>query len=105
MTRSFLAEMGKRLRERRQELHLTQNETAELLEISLNFYGDIERGKRRLSLERVVLCHDRLGLDPTYLLTGVRPIEIGISNYLKDCPQKKRFDLEQLIKYACNLYK
>ncbi len=104
-TSNFLLEIGERLRERRYEMHMTQAEAAELLELSLSFYGQIERGNRRLSLENVIMCRNKLMIDPTYLLTGIRPLEIGISNYLKDCPKEKRYDFEQLIKYAANLYK
>lgn len=102
---NFLMEIGERLRERRSELHITQAVAAELLGISHSFYGQIERGTRRLSLEDIVICRDKLGMDPTYLLTGIRPLEITISNYLQDCPKEIRYDFEQLIKYAANLYK
>lgn len=104
-TSKFLMRMGERLRERRSELHITQAEAAELLGLSLSFYGQIERGARKLSLEDLVLCQDKLGIDPTYLLTGIRPLEKVVSNYLEDCPNENRYDFEQMIKYAANLYK
>lgn len=102
---SLLNGIGKRLRERRKELNITQAEASELLGLSLSFYGQLERGKRRLSLEKILLCRDKLGIDPTYLLTGIRPVEMIISSFLNDCPKEKRYDFEQLIKYAANLYK
>lgn len=101
----LLIEIGERLREHRTELNITQAKAAELLSMSISFYGQIERGKRRLSLEKLVMCHSKLGIDPTYLLTGIRPLEIGVSNCLRDCPKEKRFDMEQLIRYASELYR
>ena len=38
-----LVEMGERLRRQRKKMKMTQEETAELLEISTTFYGEIER--------------------------------------------------------------
>lgn len=105
MTSSLLFDIGNRLKERRLELRLTQRKIADILEVSLNFYGEIERGTKRISLEKIVLAHERLGLDPTYLLTGIKPSSINLNRLLLECPQEKRFDFEQLIKYASNLYK
>lgn len=104
-TSKFLMEMGERLRECRSELHITQAEAAELLGLSLSFYGQIERGARKLSLEDLVLCEDKLGINSRYLLTGIRPLEQVVSDYLGDCPNEIRYDFEQMIKYAANLYK
>lgn len=102
---SVLLEIGERLRECRIQMRLTQNQAAEILEISKNYYGQIERGQKQLTIEKILLCHKRFKIDPTYLLTGIRPLETNISHYLEDCPREKRFQLEQLIKYACELYK
>lgn len=41
-----LVEMGERLRRQRKKMKMTQEETAELLEISTTFYGEIERGNK-----------------------------------------------------------
>ena len=46
----LLVEIGDRLRLRRNELGLTQKETAKLLEVSETFYGEVERGNRKLSI-------------------------------------------------------
>ena len=97
--------IGKRLRERRKELHFTQIVVADKLGMSLNFYGEIERGRKRLSLEKLALAIDQLGIDPVYILTGTKRLELNISDHLSDCPKEKQFDMEQLIKHASNLYK
>ena len=65
-----LVEIGERLRRQRKKLKMTQEDTAELLEMSTTFYGEIERGNKRLSIEKILLVYERMGLDPTYLLTG-----------------------------------
>ena len=100
-----LHDIGERLKKHRKENNLTQSETAKLLEMSLNFYGDIERGKCRLSIEKIILVYERLGIDPTYLLTGEEPPTVSFYDLIKDCPKDKIFDMEQIVRYASNLYR
>lgn len=101
----ILLSIGARLKNWRKENGFTQAETASLLEMSLNFYGDIERGKCRLSIEKIILAHERLGIDPTYLLTGEEHQTVGFYDIIKDCPKDKVFDMEQIVRYASNLYR
>lgn len=101
----ILHKIGERLKKHRKENKLTQSETAKLLGMSLNFYGDIERGKCRLSIEKIILVYERLGMDPTYLLTGEERPRCGFYDLIKDCPKDKVFDMEQIIRYASNLYR
>lgn len=56
-----LVEMGERLRRQRKKMKMTQEETAELLEISTTFYGEIERGNKRLSIEKNIACIQKNG--------------------------------------------
>lgn len=101
----LLLNIGMRLKNWRKENGFTQAETASLLEMSLNFYGDIERGKCRLSIEKIILAYERLGIDPTYLLTGEEHSTVGFYDIIKDCPKDKIFDMEQIVRYASNLYR
>lgn len=100
-----LREIGTRLREYRKSKGLTQAQTAALLEMSLNFYGDIERGKCRLSIEKIVLAYEKLGLDPTFLLTGEKQPQVSFYDLIRDCPKDKIFDMDQIVRYASNLYR
>ena len=101
---NLLSDMGKRLREYRKSLKMTQQKVAEILDMSLNFYGQIERGESRLSLEKMLLLHEKLGFDPTYLLTGKRT-DATLNDFLADYPKDKIFELmEQVLKHAGKLY-
>lgn len=105
MSSELLIDIGDRIKERRLELGITQRQAADLLDISLNFYGEIERGNKRISLEKIVLVYEKMNLDPTYLLTGIKQPLFNLNRLISECPKEKRFDFEQLIKYASNLYK
>ena len=69
MATDLYVEIGERLRLQRRKMGLTQEQTAELLGISSTYYGEIERGNRKLSVQRVLTVYEKMGLEPTYLLT------------------------------------
>lgn len=60
--------LGKRIREERQHLNLTQAQLAEDIDISDTYMGAIERGERSLTLDTLVRLVNRLGVTVDYLL-------------------------------------
>lgn len=92
----ILVQIGKRLYKRRKEMGLTQEAMAERLGMSLTFYGEIERGRKRLSIEKILLVYERTGMDPDYLLTGKGLLDQAVMEIFKDCPEEKRPVLEQI---------
>ena len=98
-------EMGKRLRILRMELSYTQDQMSEILEMSCAYYGKVERGIHGLSLEKLVLVNKKLDMDINYLLTGNRRGQVALEKVIDECPKNKRYDMEQLIKYAIHLAK
>lgn len=100
--RELCINIGNRLLIKRRELHFTQEQMAEVLGVSTGFYGMIERGEKAPSLEKLVIIYERLGTDITYLLTGDEKEETVI-NYIERCPKEKRYDFEQMMKYALKL--
>ncbi len=61
--------MGKRIREERQRLNLTQAQLAEDIDISDTYMGAIERGERSLTLDTLVRLVNRLGVTVDYMLS------------------------------------
>ena len=93
----ILVHIGKRLCKRRKEMGLTQEAMAERLGMSLTFYGGIERGRKRLSIEKILLVYEQTGMDPDYLLTGKGPLDQAVMEIFKSCPEEKRPVLEQIL--------
>ncbi len=54
MHESFYNSLGKNIKARRKECHLTQQELADKLDLSLNFVGKIEVAFSRPSLETLI---------------------------------------------------
>ena len=61
--------LGKRIREERLKLNLTQAQLAEAIDISDTYMGAIERGERSLTLDTLVRLVNRLGVTVDYLLS------------------------------------
>lgn len=60
--------LGKRIREERKRLNLTQAQLAEAIDISDTYMGAIERGERSLTLDTLVRLVNRLGVTVDYML-------------------------------------
>lgn len=97
-------EIGNRLRELREEMELTQKDAAGLLGISETFYGEIERGHKRLSIEKLVLLRRNMGADLTYILTGDRFTPEFLYEIYRQCPEEKRDMMEELFREIPGLY-
>ncbi len=61
--------LGKRIREERLRMNLTQEILAEDVELTTAYIGQIERGERNLTLESLIKVANRLGVTVDYLLS------------------------------------
>ena len=62
--------IGKTIRERRQQLNITQQTLADLAEVSINTLVAIERGTGNPSLSTMIKILDTLGLEIKVQLKG-----------------------------------
>lgn len=98
-------EIGQRLRLARIRKGYTQEQVAEKLEMNTAYYGKVERGISGLTLLNIKRISEILDLDIHFLITGETGNDFNYEGLLKECPMEKRFDFEQVIKYALNLAK
>lgn len=63
-------QIGSRIRKARTELRLTQEEASERCDITNSFYGNIERGDKKMSVETLVKISKGLGVSLDYLVYG-----------------------------------
>ena len=63
-------EIGRRAAKRRRILNLTQEELAELADLSKTHIQNIERGSSKCSVESLMRLSDALQVTPDYLLSG-----------------------------------
>lgn len=67
------AAFGVRVRERRLALGKSQEQLAADSELHWSFLGQVERGRRNLTLHNILKVADALDIDPGELVTGLRP--------------------------------
>jgi transcriptional regulator with XRE-family HTH domain len=65
------AEFGRRVRARRNELGLSQEALADVAGLHWTFVGQVERGRRNLSLHNILKLAAALGVDPGDLVRGI----------------------------------
>jgi len=61
-------DLGRRVRQRRVMMELTQEELAEKAGISCSFVGHIERGEKKFSIGTLVALCNAMEISPNYLL-------------------------------------
>ncbi len=67
--------LGERIRERRQALGLSQETLAEQSGVHWTFLGQVERGRRNLSLHNLLKIAAGLAVDPAELVCGLKAPE------------------------------
>jgi transcriptional regulator with XRE-family HTH domain len=68
-----LALFGERVRSRRHELDLSQEALADRAGLHWTFVGQVERGRRNLSLHNLLKLAEALEIDPAKLVEGLTP--------------------------------
>ena len=100
--------IGKRMKTKRNELHLTQEQMAEKLDISVKHYGGVERGIAGLSIENFIEVSDILGISLDYLIKGEPQNDDRMPNRIQEifieCPKQNRQHLIQLLEIASKLW-
>ncbi len=89
--------LGKRIREERQKLNLTQAQLAEAIDISDTYMGAIERGERSLTLDTLVRLVNRFGVTVDYMLAdSVSDSDPNILAQFKQITDRQPLERKQL---------
>ncbi|MBE5807664.1 MAG: helix-turn-helix transcriptional regulator [Clostridiales bacterium] len=67
--------MGLRIRQRRKDLHMTQETLARSSDVSASYVGHIERGLKHCSLDTFVMICNALKVSPEALLKESVPVD------------------------------
>ena len=99
--------MGERMKTQRKLMRLTQEQMAEMLDISIKHYSEAERGIIGLSVENLIKVGEILGISLDYLLKGISidyPIPARMIEIYKTCPDSKKELLLELLELEAKLY-
>ena len=95
-------EIGLRIKKRRSELFMTQQQLAEKLDVSVKFVVDIEHGLKGMSLSTLNKLSFILETSTDSILYGDKPSSFAdieaIASMLKHCPEDKLHYLTHIIR-------
>lgn len=95
--------LGQRIREERCKLNLTQEKLAEDVDLTPAYIGQIERGERKVTLEKLVAIVNRLGVTVDYVISDSLTIEASEYDNLLESILKGRSVEEKIL--AANILK
>ncbi len=97
----YKKEMGQRLKKRRKEMNMTQEQLSDRLNISIKHYSEVERGITGLSVENIIKISNVLGISIDYILKGEAEKEIfpqDMITFYKNCSMEQKKGFLQIIK-------
>ena len=65
-----LLEIGKRIKSKRKEKHMTQEQLAELMDVSLQMISNLEQGKKAIRPENIIKLCASLDVSADFILMG-----------------------------------
>lgn len=97
-------QIGKRLREIRENLGFTQSKFAEILNVGEEHYRKIELGATGLTVEKVQVLYKVLNIDANYLILGEKPDLKDLDHMLTNCSRTESIKiLHRILKYVTKL--
>ena len=87
--------VGKRIRNMRENAHLTREQLAELANISIQFLSDIENGMKSMTVPTIISLANALHVSTDYLLLGKTEecpssVDASLIAMLAALPEKQR---------------
>lgn len=98
--------MGERIRKRREELNISREQLAEMLDITTKFCSDIESGARGVSIKNLMAISECLNLSTDYILFGDinQTSDQVFIHTINQCPDSKKDILLDIIKKIIDSY-
>lgn len=99
--------IGERLKLARKEKHLTQEQLAEKIDVSIAFLSRIERGSSQINLKRLSQICEILDVTEGDILNGVsnkstKYLDFEFANLLKSCSSEKQKLIYDIAKVIAN---
>jgi transcriptional regulator with XRE-family HTH domain len=89
--------IGQKIKQKRSELGMSQEELAEACDISPSYIGHLERASRNLSLNTAIKLSQVLNISLDYLLVDALPTESAVINSI--CSEIKNHNPTQIKKF------
>ncbi len=99
-------QIGRRLRESRNNLNYKQADFADILGVSEEHYRKFESGSTGLSADKLLVLYQYCGIDPTYLITGTCMKDFDMDYYIANCSKQQRDEfMDRMLNYLSRMLK
>ena len=71
MTKEELKSIGERIASRRKSLHMTQEQVASAMDVSIQMISNLERGNKAIKIDNLIKISRILGVSTDYILFGL----------------------------------
>lgn len=97
-----LGEIGKRIQNRRKQQGYTQEQLADLMNVSIQMISNLERGIKAIRIDNLINLSAILDISTDYILTGKETADdIGVlTSRISQLPDKDRKMIEMLVEYC-----
>lgn len=94
--------IGKRIQNRRRQQGYTQEQLAEMMNVSIQMVSNLERGNKAIRIDNLINLSQILDISTDYILTGKETTEDieALTFRIAQLPPKDRKMIEMLIKYC-----
>lgn len=102
MNEADLPGIGKRIQNRRKQLSLTQEQLAEMMNVSIQMVSNLERGNKAIRIDNLINLSRILDVSTDYILTGKETTEDiqVLTSRIAQLPEKERKMLEMLVNFC-----
>ena len=99
-----LGEIGKRIQNRRKQQGYTQEQLADMMNVSIQMVSNLERGNKAIRIDNLINLSTILKISTDYILTGKETAgDIGsLTKRIAQLPEKDRKMIEMLVEYCLN---
>ena len=102
MVETDLISIGKRIQNRRKQQGYTQEQLAEMMNVSIQMVSNLERGNKAIRIDNLVNLSQILNISTDYILTGKETAEDleALTARIARLTEKDRRMIEMMIDYC-----
>ena len=97
MDNELLQEIGKRIQNRRKSLGFTQEQIAEMMNVSVQMVSNLERGNKAIRIDNLLSISRILQVSTDYILTGA---DFNSQQSIENLSQRDAMLIDQIISFC-----
>lgn len=102
MNENELIAIGKRIQNRRKQLGYTQEQLAEMMNVSVQMISNLERGNKAIRIDNLIRLSGIMNISTDYILTGKESQQdmSNLSEQISALSPKEKKMIEMLVDYC-----